>query len=488
MLTPVQAQKPLPLGGLAGDALHLWDADLAGIDKLLTDSGFIDILAASARRNAPEAAKRGRRSLALNRLLRTATLKHLKNWSFRTLFKEMQRNLDYRSFTQVFESKTRSAAAFSRNIARVDAATVRELNEHLCVLAQQRGVIQGRKYRQDTTVCETHIHHPTDSGLLQDGVRVLQRVVGRAEKLLPSLGKLRDRSKSVRNRVLEIHRAAKGKGEPARDRRERSYRKLLRIVRPVVTAASAAVERLGDGRATRHLDFMGQLAADGLRAELKTMVPRVEQVIRQTRARIVRGNNHYPDKLLSLFVPKTSVIRKGKAHKPSEFGRLVDLVEVEGGFVSDYRVLDGNPDDGSLLIPALRRHQRRFGRAPHTAATDRGFWSAKNERDAYEFGVKRVSIPTTGRLSAARLRLQRSRWFRRAQRWRANGEGRIGTLKNVYGMDRCMYKGDEAMERWIGWCVFANNLVVITRALRARQDDDDETPGTTQGQGCSAAA
>jgi IS5 family transposase len=157
--------------------------------------------------------------------------------------------------------------------------------------------------------------------------------------------------------------------------------------------------------------------------------------------------------------------------------------------VSDYQVLDGNPDDGSLLIPALKRHKERFGRAPRLIATDRGFWSAKNEKDAYALGVKRVSIPIRGKISAARRRIQRLRWFRKAQAWRANGEGRIGTLKNVYGMDRCMYKGDQAMERWIGWCVFANNLVVVARALQRQQNNShDDEAETTKGQGARKVA
>jgi IS5 family transposase len=472
VLVPVRAQKPLPLGGLHGDDVHIWDPDLATIDELLRDDVFIDIVWAAMRRTGARSATRGRARMALNQLLRTAVLKHVRNWSFRQLFRELQRNLDYRAFTQVFEDKTRSAASFSRNLARLDAQAVRELNERLCEIARERGVIKGRVYRQDTTVCETNVHHPTDSSLLQDGVRVLSRLLGRVEELVPAVGPVRDRSKSVRNRVLEIARAARGKGPAAKERRERSYRSLLRIVRPVVTAASRAADKLDDGRVTRHLGVLEAAAASGLKEELETMLPRVEQVIRQTRARVCRGNNNAPNKLLSLFEPDTCVIRKGKAHKPNEFGRLVDLVEVENGFVSDYQVLDGNPSDGTLLIPALERHKIRFERAPHLAATDRGYWSAANERRAYELGVKRVSIPFRGKVSAMRLRLQRSRWFRQAQRWRANGEGRIGTLKNVYGMDRCMYKGPEAMERWVGWCVFANNLIVVARVLRKRRDEE----------------
>jgi IS5 family transposase len=191
--------------------------------------------------------------------------------------------------------------------------------------------------------------------------------------------------------------------------------------------------------------------------------------------------------MLSLFVPKTFVIRKGKAHKPTEFGRLIDIVEVENGFVSDYRVLDGNPSDGTLLIPALQRHIKRFGRPPRLVATDRGFWSAANEEAAHKLGVKQVAIPIKGKVSKLRLRIQRSRWFRKAQRWRAGGEGRIGILKNNYGLDRCMYKGDTAMERWVGWCVFANNLVVVARALRRRQAEDEGT-SRTQERGCRKAA
>jgi len=430
--------------------------------------------------------------MALNRSLRTAALKHIKRWSFPDTYKELQRNLDYRAFTQFFDEKIPVASTLSRNLACIDAQAVRALNERLIEVARQRAVVQGRVYRQDTTVCETNVHYPTDSSLLQDGVRVLQRLAGQAAEVVPALGQLRDRAKAVRNRVLEIARAARSRGEQSTQRRESSYRVLLRLVRPVVTGAGRIAGKLGDKRVTRHLGWQEAMVAQALKADLDTMSGRVERVIRQTRARVCRGITDWPGKLLSLFVPRTAVIRKGKAHKPNEFGRLIDIVEVENGIVSDYQVLDGNPDDGSLLIPAIERHQHRFGRVPRLVATDRGFWSAKNERAAHALGVKRVAIPATGKLARTRLRLQRSRWFRQAQRWRAAGEGRIGTLKNVFGMDRCMYKdvdgrADDAMERWVGWCVFANNLVFVARALR-RQEADGNQSGTTAGQSDQAAA
>jgi IS5 family transposase len=464
MLIANQAQKPLPLGGLTGDGLHIWNAELAIIDELLCDEQFVDILRRAFKRAHPKTRRnKGARRMALNRTLRSMALKHLKNWSFRQLFDELQRNLDYRAFTQFFDDKIRSVAALSRNCSFIDGKALREMNERVCELAREHKVIKGNMFRQDTTVSEANIHHPTDSTLMQDGIRVLQRIVGKAEQLLPALDTIRDRSRAALHRVLEINRKARSKRPESNEQMNDAYRSLMRITRAAVTHAGRVADKLGDGRVTRHLDELEQRAAQTLTQELDTMLPRVEQVLRQTRARINRGITDSPGKLLSLFEPQTAVIRKGKAHKPAEFGRIIEIVEVENGFVSDYQVHDGNPYDTSMLLPSLERHIERFGKPPRKVAADRGFFSADNEKKAYALGVKRVAIPARGRLSAYRGKLQRMRWFRQLQRWRAGGEGRIGTLKNRYGLDRCMYKGDGAMERWVGWCVFANNLTVLAR-------------------------
>ncbi len=65
----------------------------------------------------------------------------------------------------------------------------------------------------DTTVVETNIHYPTDSSLLGDGARVRMRLMKRATALAGAVGtKMRDRSRSVKLRVLDIARAARSKG------------------------------------------------------------------------------------------------------------------------------------------------------------------------------------------------------------------------------------------------------------------------------------
>jgi transposase, IS5 family len=142
------------------------------------------------------------------------------------------------------------------------------------------------------------------------------------------------------------------------------------------------------------------LAVEAQIGQLRQFVPLVEKVISQTEERVCKGNTHVAGKVLSLFEPHTEVIRKGKAHKPNELGRLVRIDEVENGLVSHYQGLEGNPDDTTSFLPALEQHQAGFGQMPRMATADRGFFSAQNERAAQELGVEKVALP--GRVACRR--------------------------------------------------------------------------------------
>lgn len=174
------------------------------------------------------------------------------------------------------------------------------------------------------------------------------------------------------------------------------------------------------------------------------------------------------DKLLSLFEPHTCIIRRGKADKPTEFGRKVWLDEVEGGIISSYRVLEGNPPDDAQLAPSLQNHQRLFGRPPGLVAADRGVHSPDNEELAQKMGVKQVALPQPGAKSAEREGYERQGWFRRGQRFRAGVEGRISVLKRRGYLGRCRDRGERGFGRWVGWGVISANLTTIARAVAAR--------------------
>ena len=217
----------------------------------------------------------------------------------------------------------------------------------------------------------------------------------------------------------------------------------------------------------RGSSLMEQVVLEASRQYLETMIPRVKQVMRQTRERIVKGNTHLAGKIVSVFEPHTEIIRKGKAAKPTEFGKMIKIQEAEGQIITHYEVYDERPNDVDLLIPALEVHRQRLGRVPRLATADAAFFSTKNEAAAHALGVKRLSIPNRSTKSAERKKLQKKRWFRNGQKWRTGSEGRISLVKRRHGLNRCRYKGQQGMKRWVGLGVIGDNLINIGRALAA---------------------
>ena len=206
---------------------------------------------------------------------------------------------------------------------------------------------------------ETNIHYPTDSSLLGDGIRVLSCSLQRiAAECKDGALEVVDHGRAVKHRLLEISRAAKCLTEANQQRMRESYQKLLGLTRGVVRQASEVVQRWAKGR----LKVVGKLLrVETQIGQLRHFLPLIEKVITQTKERVLNGDSHVEGKVLSLFEPHTEVIRKGKAHKPNEFGRLVRIDEVENGIVSGYQVLAGNAgryhglDAGTRTTPSLLR-------------------------------------------------------------------------------------------------------------------------------------
>jgi IS5 family transposase len=189
---------------------------------------------------------------------------------------------------------------------------------------------------------------------------------------------------------------------------------------------------------------------NGLKTQLERMVPVVEQVMHQAKQRLFKNNTRVAGKIVSVFETATQVIRKGKAAKPTEFGRLIRIQEAENQIVTDYEVCDRRPADNTLLVKSIEAHQEKLGRVPEIVAADAACYSAKNEKAAKEMGVQQFAVPNRKTTSAERRRLQKESWFRRAQAWRTGCEGRISVLKRRHGLNRCRYRGDDGMKRWVG--------------------------------------
>src|SRR5437016_10004195 len=123
-----------------------------------------------------------------------------------------------------------------------------------------------------------------------------------------------------------------------------------------------------------------------MKKDNETRLPRVPQVVSQTRARIIHGVTNSAGKIVSLFEHTSEIIRKGKPGKPTEFGKMIKVQEAENQIIVAYQVYDKRPADSALLVPAMEQHQQRLGVVPRVAAGDAGFFSAANGNGGAEAG------------------------------------------------------------------------------------------------------
>jgi len=439
---------------LLPDGEKLWNPVLRRIDEVLGDEELVEVVVEALERRRPGSRKRGRPSTPADVVLRMLVLKHLYDWSFDECEREVRGSLVWRAFCRIDCETVPDAKTLIRLSQALGGDTLKKILERLVGIARQRKITRGRALRVDTTVVETNIHYPTDSSLLADGVRVLTREL---KRLQAHAGKtaiaFRDRSRAMGRLVFRLaQRRSTESVEQKKAELQKLYRGTLRITAAVLGEAKKAVAAVR-GRVSE--------AGAAVVSRIEKTIDLVHRVQAQTRARVFRGDTHYRDKLLSLFEPETEAIRKGKASKPTEFGKLVKIQEAEGQFITDYEVCATRVPDLKLWEPSLSRHEELFGKPPGLATADAGFFSGANERLAKERGISRVALPRTTRSEAARVR---RRWFRRALRWRTGCEAKISVLKRRYGLWRCRYRGMAGMERCVGFGVIANDLWVLGSA------------------------
>jgi IS5 family transposase len=446
------------------------DPKLVRIDELLDDPKLVLAVTNDLARSAPAAVWNGRPSIPVEVTLRLAVARRLMGWSYREAERELAGSATWRWFCRLYSQPVPDHSSLHAREALIHPATLQRLNARVVHLAQARGVTRGEKLRSDATVIATNVHDPTDSRLLDDSVRVLGRTLARARRLLrprgSAKGLFRNRQRAAHRLARQIAQRLRGKkgAKKPEKQADRLYRQLVALTEASVAQAEAVLARLERRASPR---------AQALAASLRHYLPLVRRVIDQTRRRVFGGESlAAADKLVSLFEPHTAIIRRGKLPpQDTEFGRKVWYSEVDGGLISEYRLLTGNPPDEQQWAGSVRQHQKLFGHAqrPQLATADRGVFSPANEQLARAAGIEHVALPQPGRKDTARQAYEAQPWFKAALRFRAGIEGRISGLRRARGLDRCRNRGEAGLERWLGWGILTNNLVVMATRLARRR-------------------
>ncbi len=463
----VDRYDPVNLFELVPKLITDFEPELRELDHLLDDDAILQRIKADLARRSPHSLTRGRHSTPVEVILRLFVVKRLYQWSYEQTEHFVGDSLVLRQFCRLYLQPVPDDTTLIRWAKLIGPDTLQQINDRVVALATQLKVTRGRKLRVDSTVVETNIHYPTDSALVGDGVRVISRLLHKAKTVLGAgaeVGKrvFRSRTRSVRRIAQHLHRVARRKGEAAAEELKQAYAKLLDIAQTSRKQATWVRDALQE---------QGSTQAQRICEQLDHFLPLVDQAIEQAARRVLHGESvPAPEKLLSLHEPHTQVIRRHKAGKPTEFGRKLWLGEVEGGIISEFRLLaEGGGLDHPELPASLEAHQQRFGRPPNLLAGDRGVFSPENEALARKLKIKHIVLPATGRVSKERQAQERQRWFRRGFRFRAGIEGRIRVLKRDFGLGRCLDHGEDGMGRWVGWGIVTANLAKIAATRVARQ-------------------
>jgi IS5 family transposase len=389
----------------------------------------------------------GRQGLPAEAVLRCALLKQYRQLSYQELAFHLEDSASFRAFARLPLSWSPQKSVLQKTISAIRPETWEQINRTLLSGARQAKLEDGAVVRLDSTVTSALMHEPSDSSLLWDAVRVMVRLLKRADVLAGGAGlEWRDHGRAAKKRARNIQFT---RGQP---NRVQLYRDLIAITRTTLAHLKEAAEQLSSA---------GSPAVELWLIEVRHYRPLIERVISQSARRVLAGETvPASEKLVSLFEPHADIIVKGS--RDTEYGHKLNLTTGRSGMILDLVIEAGNPADSDRLLPMLERHIAFWGQAPRQAAADGGFASRDNLVTAKAQGVVDMAFH-----KKAGLRIEdmvRSKWvYRKLRNFRAGIEAGISCLKRAYGLARCTWRGLNHFKAYVWSSVLAYNLVLFAR-------------------------
>ncbi len=396
---------------------------------------------------------KGRAGMTAEQTLRAFVVKQMNGFSYEELAFHLGDSNTYRSFCRLgIDQRPPDKSTLQKNIKHVRAETWETINRQLVVYAAASGIESGKKVRADCTVVESNIHHPTDSSLLWDSVRVLVRLMSEANEDFGLC--FTDHSRRAKRRAMGILNAKSNK------QRLPLYRDLLKVTEKTLGSAERIAGELDEVKAG---GMMALVRAGAIAQQLRHYCDLAKRVISQTQRRVLGGESvPATEKLVSIFEPHTDIIIKDR--RETLYGHKICLTAGASGLVTDVVVEEGNPADSTLAVDMVERQRALYGRAPRQVSFDGGFTSRDNLAAIKKLGVEDVAFSKGRGLQIAEM--VKSTWvYRRLRNFRAGVEGTISFLKRAFKLDRCTWSGFGSFKAYVCGSVLACNLLVVARHM-----------------------
>lgn len=383
--------------------------------------------------------------------VRCGILMRMHGLSYKKLSFHLSDSVSFREFTRTGYGERRAKSTLQDNISKITPEAWEQINRVILSHAGEHNIEKGRKVRGDCTVIETHIHKPHDSGQLWDCVRVVTRTLVKLQQGIRSKPlKFHDHRRRAKKRYYTIMNTAK------EEERKKAYRDMLHVADKTYRYGIEALNLLSS------LSLEDE-KIEGYVTRLCETVELMARVIDQTKRRVLNGEKvPAEEKVVSIFEPHTDIIVK--KDKETLFGHKVALMVGKSSMILDCKILEGNPGDESLPRELVERQEDIWGRVPRQIAFDGKFASKNNLFTLKNMGIKDVSFSKKRGMKISEM--VKSTWvYKQLHRFRAGVEGCISTLKRVFNLSRCNWRGMEAFENYVWSGVVTYNLVMLARHL-----------------------
>ena len=389
----------------------------------------------------------GRKGLSVESVFRCLLLKQKLKVSYRELSFLLVDSPTYRNFARLESGAIPGRSSLQRNIRRIKPETLASIFRLLNVKWQSQGDIDLSTIRIDSTVVSSHIASPSDSRLLDDGIRVLSRQLAKCREYTGYKVRCVDYRKRSRTLAFAIFHAKK-------DRKDALYIDLLKIAGKVMKQVKRASEQV---RMRQPLSERGQRWL----SDIQHYYDLTTRVIAQTGRRVIYQHSVLAsEKIVSLFEEHTNIIIKSS--RDVEYGHKINLASDKQGLLTSLKIEAGNPTDIDRYLPVVHEHEAVYGRCPHTVVTDGGYANMDNLQGAKTAGVKRAVFHKKRGLTLSAMGVK-NKTFEALRNFRAGIEGNISELKRAFGLDKARWKSLDGFKAYVWSSVLCYNLTRMAR-------------------------
>ena len=403
---------------------HEFGKQLKSLSSILDEQASIVLPLIGNDLNSKTVKNVGRCGLSVESVFRCLLLKQMLQISYDDLAFHLSDSMSYRTFARLADGVSPKKSSLQSTIRRIKPQTLEKVFHASLSECFENGLISLEKIRIDSTVVKSHIAEPSDSQLLNDGVRVLSRLLAKSREMTGVKIRFTDKRKETKSLAFHIFNAKKAEKEVL-------YPKLLQAVRVVLKQVERALL---------------QVRSQGLACESQTKwFNQVEhyqdlllKIIDQTQRRIFNGENvPSSEKIVSLFEEHSDIIVKGA--RDVEYGHKLNLSSDAKGFITYLAIEQGNPNDADRFIPIIKGHCDTFGEVPASTVSDGCYASLSNVQKGRALGIRRVVFNKKRGISYLDMGVK-EKTFKKLRDFRAGIEGNISELKRVFGASKATWK------------------------------------------------